>query len=105
MHAGYSKLHRKCPRYNEREGMLTSIQRRFSPATTGDTVKGGNTTAKSGLSGRESPWLASLDRRVHQRTMNDDPDDSHLGTLTVSDFGKSVDTEVRKTHQIEDLDN
>ncbi|KXS98298.1 hypothetical protein AC578_6831 [Pseudocercospora eumusae] len=67
--------------------------RRFSPATTGDTVKGGSTTAKSGLSGRESPWLASLDRRVHQRTMNDDPDDTHLGTLTVSDFGKSVDTE------------
>ncbi|KXT12159.1 hypothetical protein AC579_2428 [Pseudocercospora musae] len=67
--------------------------RRFSPATTGDTVKGGDTTAKSGLSGRESPWLASLDRRVHQRTMNDDPDEIHLGTLTVSDFGKSVDTE------------
>ncbi|EME78938.1 uncharacterized protein MYCFIDRAFT_60432 [Pseudocercospora fijiensis CIRAD86] len=40
--------------------------RRFSPATTGDTVKGGDSTAKSGLSGR---------------------------TLTVSDFGKSVDTE------------
>ncbi|KAF7187451.1 Satratoxin biosynthesis SC1 cluster protein 4 [Pseudocercospora fuligena] len=67
--------------------------RRFSPATTGDTVKGGNTTAKSGLSGRESPWLASLDRRVHQRTMNDDSDDIRSGTLTVSDFGKSVDTE------------
>lgn len=37
--------------------------------------------------------MVSLDRRVHDRTWNEN-NDEHTGTLATSDYGKSVDTEV-----------
>ncbi|KAF7187197.1 Satratoxin biosynthesis SC1 cluster protein 4 [Pseudocercospora fuligena] len=79
---------------------MRNLFRRFSPKLMGST-RGGDTTAQTGLSGRTSPWMVSLDRRVHDRTWNED-DNEDLGTLATSDYGKSVDTEVGlKTMQSE----
>ncbi|KAI5362706.1 hypothetical protein Slin15195_G100850 [Septoria linicola] len=68
--------------------------RRFSPRLIGSTRGEGTstnmTTTQSGLSGRTSFWMLSLQSNVRDRTLN-----SGTGTIAISDVGKSADTEVR----------
>ncbi|KAF2213071.1 hypothetical protein CERZMDRAFT_96742 [Cercospora zeae-maydis SCOH1-5] len=66
--------------------------RRFTPRLVGSTRGEGTTTGisttQSGLSGRTSFWMRTLQSNVQSRTLN-----SGTGTIAISEVGKSADRE------------